>query len=141
MLNKMEINKGIKLDRVMELFFRAMKGESLSVQQLAFEYNVSTRSITRDINSLKAFLAEHADILGYAELEYSGANHCYSLKMDHFLSNKELIAMTKVLIGSRVFNSQDLLEIIRKLKMNTTTADRLKHLFDGERALLYEALK
>ena len=57
------MEKEIKLDRVMELFFRAMKGESLSVQQLAFEYNVSTRSITRDINSLKAFLADHADIL------------------------------------------------------------------------------
>ena len=34
------MEKEIKLDRVMELFFRAMKGESLSVQQLAFEYNV-----------------------------------------------------------------------------------------------------
>lgn len=116
----------MKLDRVMELFLRAMKGESLSVQQLAFEYNVSTRSITRDINSLKAFLAEHADILGYAELEYTSTNHCYSLKMDHFLSNKELLAITKILIGSRALNNRDLLEIIRKLKMNTTASDRLK---------------
>lgn len=58
-----------------------MKGESLSVQQLAFEYNVSTRSITRDMNSLKGFLADHTDILGYTELEYSSTNHCYSLKM------------------------------------------------------------
>lgn len=121
-----EINKEMKLDRVMELFLRAMKGESLSVQQLAFEYNVSTRSITRDINSLKAFLAEHADILGYAELEYTSTNHCYSLKMDHFLSNKELLAITKILIGSRALNNRDLLEIIRKLKMNTTASDRLK---------------
>lgn len=120
------MEKEIKLDRVMELFFRAMKGESLSVQQLAFEYNVSTRSITRDINSLKAFLADHADILGYAELEYSSTNHCYSLKMDHFLSNKELLAITKVLIGSRAFSSEELLGIIQKLKMNTTSADRIK---------------
>ena len=82
------MEKEIKLDRVMELFFRAMKGESLSVQQLAFEYNVSTRSITRDMNSLKGFLADHTDILGYTELEYSSTNHCYSLKMDNFLSNK-----------------------------------------------------
>lgn len=120
------MEKDIKLDRVMELFFRAMKGESLSVQQLAFEYNVSTRSITRDINSLKAFLADHADILGYAELEYSSTNHCYSLKMDHFLSNKELLAITKVLIGSRAFSSEELLGIIQKLKVNTTSADRIK---------------
>ena len=87
-MNNQEIDKGIKLDRVMELFLRAMKGEALSVQQLAYEYNVSTRSITRDINSLKNFLAEHMDILGYAELEYSSTNHCYTLKMDNFLSNK-----------------------------------------------------
>lgn len=120
------MEKEIKLDRVMELFFRAMKGESLSVQQLAFEYNVSTRSITRDINSLKAFLADHADILGYAELEYSSTNHCYSLKMDHFLSNKELLAITKVLIGSRAFSSEELLGIIQKLKVNTTSSDRIK---------------
>lgn len=125
-MNNQEIDKGIKLDRVMELFLRAMKGEALSVQQLAYEYNVSTRSITRDINSLKNFLAEHMDILGYAELEYSSTNHCYTLKMDNFLSNKELLAITKILIGSRAFNNHDLLEIIKKLKMNTTAADRTR---------------
>lgn len=120
------MEKEIKLDRVMELFFRAMKGESLSVQQLAFEYNVSTRSITRDINSLKAFLADHTDILGYTELEYSSTNHCYSLKMDNFLSNKELLAITKVLVGSRAFNSEELLGMIQRLKKNTTSVDRVK---------------
>ena len=67
-MKNMEIDKGIKLNRMMELFFRSMKGESLSVKQLAYEYNVSTRSITRDIKSLKNFLAEHSDILGYAEM-------------------------------------------------------------------------
>lgn len=65
-------------------------------------------------------------ILGYSELEYSSVDHCYTLKMDNFLSNKELLAITKVLIGSRAFNNQDLLEIIKKLKMNTTYADRTK---------------
>ena len=103
-----------------------MKGESLSVQQLAFEYNVSTRSITRDMNSLKGFLADHTDILGYTELEYSSTNHCYSLKMDNFLSNKELLAITKVLVGSRAFNSEELLGMIQRLKKNTTSVDRVK---------------
>lgn len=116
--------KELKIDRVMELFLRAIKGESLSVQGLALEYNVSTRSITRDINNLKIFLAEHQDLIGYAELDYSSSDHCYTLKMDNFLSNKELLTITKILIGSRAFNTQDLLEIIKKLKMNTTHGDR-----------------
>jgi len=121
-----EMYKELKIDRVMELFFRATKGESLSAQKLADEYHVSTRSITRDLNSLKMFLADHRDVLGNAELEYSGTDHCYTLRMDHFLSNKELLAITKVLIGSRAFNQQELLELIKKLKLNTSAGDRTK---------------
>ncbi len=118
--------KSMKSERVMELFYRAIKGESLSVKKLSEEYRVSTRSITRDINEIKAFLAEHIDTLGYADLVYSSSNHTYTLKMDMFLSNKELLAITKVLIGSRAFNQNDLSKIIRKLKKNTTYTDRNK---------------
>ena len=116
--------KEIKTSRIMELFFRAIKGEALSVRKLADEYNVSPRSITRDINDLKAFLSDHSDILGYAELIYSSSSHCYTLNMDSFLTNKELVAISKILIGSRAFNTQELLEIIKKLKTNTTPSDR-----------------
>lgn len=55
--------KGLKADRIMELFFRAIKGEALSAQKLANEYHVSCRSITRDINDLKAFLSEHKQLV------------------------------------------------------------------------------
>ena len=34
--------------RVLEIFFRGLRGEDLSVQELANEYNVSTKSITRN---------------------------------------------------------------------------------------------
>lgn len=118
--------KEIKTDRVMELFFRAIKGESLSPQSLADEYHVSTRSITRDINHLKSFLAEHRETIGYAELEYSSTNHCYTLKLESFLSNKELIAVSKILVGSRALNHQELVCILKKLKQNTTYSDRSK---------------
>lgn len=118
--------KEIKTGRLMELFIRALKGEALSVKELSEEYGVSTRSITRDINDLKAFLSDHQDVLGYAELQYSGKDHNYTLRMDSFLSNKELLSITKVLIGCRVFSNQDLLEIIKKLKLHTTSADRMR---------------
>lgn len=57
-------NKNYKADRILKLFFRALKGEALSVKTLANESNVSTRSVTRDINDLKAFLVDYRDILG-----------------------------------------------------------------------------
>ena len=42
-------------ERLLELIFRGLRGEGLSVQALAQEYDVSTKSITRSINDLKAF--------------------------------------------------------------------------------------
>lgn len=116
----------IKTDRVLDLFYRAMKGEALSVQELSYEYGVTTRSISRDITSLKLFLAEHADTLGYAELVFNGQNRTYHLEMDDFITNQELLAMTKVLIGSRPFNQKELLTLINKLKAHTSYQDRKK---------------
>lgn len=116
----------IKTDRVLDLFFRAMKGESLSVQQLAYEYGVTTRSISRDITSLKLFLAEHADSLGYAELVFDGQDRTYHLDMDDFITNQELLAIVKVLIGARPFNQTELLTLINKLKAHTSYTDRKK---------------
>ena len=57
--------------RVLEIFFRGLRGEDLSVQHLADEYGVSTKSITRSINDLKAFLADHRELVGETELRYS----------------------------------------------------------------------
>lgn len=114
----------IKTDRVLELFFRALKGEFLSAKELAVQYNVSPRSISRDITSLKMFLADHRDTLGNAELVYSSGNHCYHLETEHFISNKELLAITKALIGCRPFNHTELLELIRKLKLHTSPKDK-----------------
>ena len=38
-----------KQDRMLEIFFRCLRGEDISVQNLANEYGVSTKSISRNI--------------------------------------------------------------------------------------------
>ena len=35
--------------RMLEIFFRALRGEKISVKGLSMEYGVSTKSISRDI--------------------------------------------------------------------------------------------
>ncbi len=42
-------------ERLLEIFFRCLRGEEISVQKLAQEYGVSTKSISRNLNDLKAF--------------------------------------------------------------------------------------
>lgn len=112
--------------RVLEIFFRGLRGEDLSVQELANEYNVSTKSITRSINELKDFLADHRDLVGNTELQYSYSDKCYRLFVDDFLSNKELFSLVEVIIGARAFSKMELLTLVDKLKKFTTPVDRLK---------------
>lgn len=115
-----------KHDRLLEIFFRSLRGEDLSVQRLAEEYNVSTKSISRDINDLKSFLADHRQLVGNTELSYSSQSKCYRLHMDEFLTNKELFSMVEVMIGARAFSKEELLTLTDKLKRFTTAEDRPK---------------
>lgn len=110
--------------RVLEIFFRAMRGEDISVAELANEYGVSTKSISRSISDLKAFLADHRELVGNTAFEYSHQDKCYRLHMDEFLTNKELFALVEVMIGARAFSKMELLAITDKLKRFTTAEDR-----------------
>ena len=112
--------------RVLEIFFRGLRGEDLSVQGLANEYEVSNKSITRSINELKDFLADHRELVGNTELQYSYSDKCYRLYMDEFLTNKELFALVEIMIGARAFSKMELLALIDKLKRFTTPEDRPK---------------
>lgn len=113
-----------KHDRLLEIFFRCLRGEDLSAQKLAEEYSVSTKSISRDINDLKAFLADHRHLVGNTELVYSNQAKCYRLYMDEFLTNQELFALLEVMIGARAFSKEELLTLTNKLKGFTTAQDR-----------------
>lgn len=115
-----------KMDRVLEIFFRGLRGEDLSVQRLADEYEVSTKSITRSINDLKSFLADHRELVGHTELQYSHQDRCYRLYMDEFLSSKELFSLVEVMIGARALSKDELLQLTAKLKKFTTPEDRQK---------------
>jgi len=112
--------------RLLEIFFRALHGESISVKKMAVEYGVSTKSISRNINDLQNFLAEHRELMQNAVLEYSYKEKAYILYSDEFLKNNELFTLVKILIGSRSLSKDDLLTLISKLKKFTTIIDRDK---------------
>lgn len=113
-----------KNERMLEIFFRALRGESISVKKFAEEYKVSTKSISRDINRIQEFLSEHREMMQNAELTYSYKNRAYLLNSDEFLKNKELFALVKVILGSRCFSKEEVLTLIAKLKRFTTIHDK-----------------
>lgn len=113
-----------KNERMLEIFFRALRGESISVKKFSEEYKVSTKSISRDINRIQEFLSEHRELMQNAELTYSYKNRAYLLNSDEFLKNKELFALVKVILGSRCFSKEEVLTLIAKLKRFTTIHDK-----------------
>lgn len=115
---------GNKKSRMLEIFFRAMKGENISVKSLADEYGVSVKSISRDIGEIKNFLSDNRDLVGNTELKYASSSKSYYLEFDNFLLSKELISVIKMLIGCRALNKMDLLDIVSKLKNFTSYHDR-----------------
>ncbi|MDE5556936.1 MAG: HTH domain-containing protein [Ruminococcus sp.] len=66
-----------KNTRLLEIFFRALHGESISVKRLSNEYGVSTKSISRNINTLQEFFSEHRELMQNAELIYSHKEKAY----------------------------------------------------------------
>jgi predicted DNA-binding transcriptional regulator YafY len=113
-------------DRALEILFRTVRGEEVSVKKLAEEHDISTKSVSRDIGKIKGFLAENRDLTGNAELEYCYVHKAYRLISDEFLTNKELFAVAKTLLGARAFSKADTARIIAKIKRFTTTDDRKK---------------
>ena len=119
----MEQNKN---NRMLEIFFRALRGEAISVKRLAKEYKLSTKSISRDISEIQEFLSEHRELMQNAELLYSHRDKAYILNSDEFLKNKELFALVKMMLGCRCFSKEEVLTLIAKLKKFTTIHDKKK---------------
>jgi len=113
-----------KKNRLLEIFYRAVKGESLSIKGLAAEYGVSTKSISRDIGEIKNFLSDSRDLVGNTELKYAANSKTYYLEFEDFLLSKELVALIEMMLGCRAFPKTKMLEIVAKLKSFTTCHDR-----------------
>ena len=115
-----------KKNRILDIFYRAMRGEKIKVSALAGEYEVSEKSISRDIAEIKNFLADSPEQFSGVEFLYDYAEKAYKLEMDHFLLSKELFSVVKMLIGCRGYGKEELLELVEKLRQFTTEDDRLQ---------------
>lgn len=113
-----------KKERILEIYYRLMRGEHISVKNMAEEFDVSSKSISRDINEIKNFLSEARELVGDAEIKYAASTKSYYLELEDFLLSKELVAVAKVLIGCRAFSKMELLELVSKLKRFTTYHDK-----------------
>lgn len=116
-------NKGFRL---LNLYERLNKGEIVNKDMLAKDFGVSLKTIQRDIDDLRAYLMETHFTEMEVSIKYDKAkNGYYLVRLEReWLTNEEVLALTKILLESRAFRKDELSRLIDKLIMQTAANDR-----------------
>ena len=122
----MEIENS-KSFRLLNMYEKLNRGEVINKKSFAEEFGTSEKSVQRDIEDLRTYLAETYESGDSITIEYSHAqNGYYIVKKDkEFLTNEEILAISKVLLESRAFQKNELEALIDKLMLQATPAARL----------------
>lgn len=116
-------NKGFRL---LNIYERLNKDEYINKDNLAIEFNVSKKTIQRDIEDLRAYISEtHFDEFE-TSIKYSKSKNSYYLVRieREWITNKEALAICKILLESRAFNKEELTNLLSKLIMQISPNDR-----------------
>ena len=109
----MELSKSVV---ILDIFESLNKGLAVNKQELADKYNRDPKTIQRYIREIKDYyyyLYPEQEI----DVKYSRSldGHQLSESNQHTLTNKELLAICKIILDRRAFNDQELEKIIDKL--------------------------
>lgn len=104
-----------KADRILAILYMALLGERIIISELAAKYQLSPKSIMRDIGVIRSFLAENRDLTGNAEFKYDRKDYCYKMTREDGLQAKELLLIMKILLGSKALGKDAMARVIDKL--------------------------
>lgn len=118
-------NKGFRL---LAMYERLNKGEILFKQELATEFNVTEKTVQRDIDDLRAYLIdEHFSEIETAIKYDKSKNGYYLVRFEReWLTNEEVLAMCKILLESRALKKEEISRLIAKLLSQVAPADKNK---------------
>ena len=104
----------MKNQRILDIYLRLLNNREVNRKKLAQEYEVSERSIHRDISDLRTFLLSTN---AFSEIIYDDKTNGYILQNEdnQKLTNSEILAVCKILLDSRAFLKAEMTAIIDKL--------------------------
>lgn len=118
-------NKGFRL---LSIYERLNKGEAVEKAQLADSFGVTQKTIQRDIDDLRAYLAETHMAENEVAIKYDKVRNVYYLVRfeREWLTNEEVMALCKILLESRALCKEELNSLISKLLAQVVPSDRKK---------------
>lgn len=112
------MDKQSKNFRVLDIYVRLCEGKIINKAEEAKKFGVDARSIQRDIDDIRAFLDERfANALDVRKITYSHLQKGFVITgvESSVMSNSEIFAVSKILLGSRAFAKKDMYNMIDKM--------------------------
>lgn len=108
------------------MYKRLSGGEAIEKAAEAKRFGVNEKTIQRDIETIRNFLAEVQGEGEACELLYSRSKKGYVLvsKSENYLTGADILAIAKVLLESRAFCREELDALIDKLKLQALPEDK-----------------
>lgn len=107
-----------KNERVLDIYTRLLKGETINKFELASQYGVNEKSVQRDIEDIRNFFSQKLVEDGQRKaVVYDRRTKGYYLEtmnQENF-TNSEILAICKILLESRALMKEDMDRILRKL--------------------------
>lgn len=100
--------------RILNMYERLKRGGIINKKQFANEFNVSEKSVQRDIDELRAYLSEN-DAGVSIEYSYDRGGYRMTGRENEYLTNEEIVEVAKVLFESNEMDNQELNTFIDKL--------------------------
>jgi len=119
-----------KVERIINLYNRLAEGEVLIKADEAMRFGVNERSIQRDLEDIRAYIANDPE--SNRELIYDRAKKGYILVQNQkkSLTNSEILTVCKILLESRSLMKEEMYPIIDKLLQCCVPYDNYKKVAD-----------
>ena len=107
-----------KIDRVLGIYTKLLGGYLVNKAEESQSYGVNGRTIQRDIDDIRNFMesdVEHTGIIN--SVIYDRIEKGYRLEQIYQsrLSNGEILAICKILLDSRAFTKDEMIEVLEKI--------------------------
>lgn len=107
-----------QISRVLQIYSKLSDGYIVNKAEEAARFDVAERSIQRDIDHIRAFLDEESERTGVINsVIYDRSAGGYRLETLYKmrLQNSEVLALCKILLDSRAFTKEEMVEMLDKL--------------------------
>lgn len=103
--------------RTLDMYERLREGKSICKAEEAEHFGVDERSIQRDIDDIRAFLAERQQYGDTRQVVFDRRKKGFVMEGQEavMMTNSEILAVTKILLESRAFSRKEMDDILHKL--------------------------